>query len=143
MSRSVSRNSTLKSKRKTTKPYVNVMTKMFESMSTHDSIDCHVVVDGDKVHMFAVREIKGSAHFAYSVSFLSGFKAHIEKKGHEFGLINLMIPTDRDKGAPELMVWLMAQARDKDFSFVTMIGNDTTKVLAERMKEYAMEMMPD
>ena|SRR5258706_330893 len=105
-----------------------------ESLTTPESEDWTMLVDGDDLHMIAMREIDGSARAIAGRATVSEFQSGLLERMtlEQLGVVTLILPTDaEERGGYAFLAWMQDMAEKHDFNLLTMMGNvPTDKALA-------------
>jgi hypothetical protein len=124
-------------------PALAAAASFYERLTTPDSEDWNVIVDGDRVHLSAFQEERhkdGSVvvHGRYYVMRLVEFKKTVKQlpADHNIGCVTLSMPRDYKKSGAFLFCFLSKQAKRKDFSLTTMHGPADTAAAVSSMASW-------
>jgi hypothetical protein len=124
-------------------PGMAALVALHESLTTPDSEDWTLLVDGESLYLTAVREREGTAYATYVTTTVSGLKAggthgSIEnfKKDHGLGCLTVILPSDaEERGGFDLLFWLTTIAKQTNaFSLTSITGCVPTAEAVETWK---------
>jgi hypothetical protein len=118
------------------------------SLTTPDSEDWTVVVDGATVHVAAYRETRNGdgkpvVWTRGGEGRLADFKHLVEHlpKDHDLGCVSVILPRDADaRGGATMLRWLHKKSRrSQKFNVIAIAGPATTREAAEVLQSYYLE----
>ena len=103
----------------------DALKKFYGSLTTSDSEDWVMIVNGEQTYLAEIQEIAGTGHSRIIKVKTSDVETVVRNlpDNHRLGAVNLILPTDADeRGAREMRTFLSEFAGKKNFSYVETIG---------------------
>jgi hypothetical protein len=124
-----------------------------DALTTPDSEDWTLLVDGDTVHVTAYREVVHAGEQGVMVKSGEGTIADIKAivrdlpTNHDLGCVSVILCSDAGKRASDLLCRLTKMARKRGFSVISCFGPSTTAEAVQTreaiLQEWSRVMEPN